>query len=368
MAMHDVHPPDLSLSQAESVDASDQLCAQVQAAQAEGRPLVIQGSGSKACYGRPVAGEVLDSRVHRGIVHYDPVELILTARAGTPLAQVEAALAAQGQYLPFEPPHLGAQATLGGCIATGLSGPRRPWAGPARDYVLGTRVLTATGKVLRFGGEVMKNVAGYDVSRLMVGAQGTLGLITEISLKVLPQPAACAGLALEMPLPHAFAKLARWGRQPLPLTAACWSAGRLYLRLEGGERSVAAARSRLGGDSVDSSFWQDLREQRLPVFQPRAGSALWRLALPANVPELTQIPGDWLYDWGGTQRWLQTSATATEIRQTAQSLGGHATCLTPGAAEPWTPLAPALARYHQRLKDQLDPRRIFNPGRLYPDL
>ncbi|MCK8688195.1 glycolate oxidase subunit GlcE, partial [Pseudomonas umsongensis] len=201
-------------------------------------PLRIQGGNSKAILGRRVTGEVLDTRSHRGIVSYDPTELVLTARAGTPLAEIEATLEASGQMLPFEPPHLGPNATLGGMVATGLSGPRRPWAGSVRDYVLGTRVITGHGKLLRFGGEVMKNVAGYDLSRLMAGSFGCLGLLTEISLKVLPKPRQCISLYLEMDTHQALSELAEWGQQPIPISAACHDGSLLHLRLEGGEGSV----------------------------------------------------------------------------------------------------------------------------------
>jgi len=234
--------------QATDQDISDALGERVRRATAEGRPLRIVGGDTKAFYGRPVEGEALSTREHRGITYYDPVELIVSVRSGTPLAELEATLADNGQMLGCEPPHFGADASVGGMVATGLSGPRRPWAGSVRDFVLGTRVITHEGHEQRFGGEVMKNVAGYDLSRLMVGAQGTLGMITEVSLKVLPKPGASQSLRLEMPLPDAQAKLAEWGRQPLPITAAAWHAGALHLRLEGGPSSVAATRERLGGE------------------------------------------------------------------------------------------------------------------------
>lgn len=245
-------------------DMSQALLEQVNQALNQRTPLRIQGSNSKAMLGNPVAGEVLDTRSHRGIVSYDPTELVLTARAGTPLREIEAALHEAGQMLPCEPPHLGPEATLGGMVAAGLSGPRRPWAGAVRDYVLGTRVITGHGKLLRFGGEVMKNVAGYDVSRLMAGSFGCLGLLTEVSLKVLPRPRQCLGLRLPMSRHEALAELAEWGQQPLPISAACHDSEALYLRLEGGEGSVQSAYRRLGGETLHNRFWSDLREQRLP--------------------------------------------------------------------------------------------------------
>ncbi|MDG9872729.1 glycolate oxidase subunit GlcE [Pseudomonas juntendi] len=345
-------------------DDSQALLEQVNQALNQGTALRIQGSGSKAMLGNPVVAEVLDTRRHRGIVSYDPTELVLTARAGTPLREIEAALHQAGQMLPCEPPHLGPDATLGGMVAAGLSGPRRPWAGSVRDYLLGTRVITGHGKLLRFGGEVMKNVAGYDVSRLMAGSFGCLGLLTEVSLKVLPRPRQCLSLRLPMGRHEALAELAEWGQQPLPISAACHHGDALYLRLEGGEGSVQSARLRLGGEALDSRFWNDLREQRMAFFNGPA--PLWRLSVPIACGELA-LPGEQLIDWGGAQRWLKSDAEAHSIREAVARVGGHATAYTPGAASS-PPLPAALMRYHQALKQQLDPQGVFNPGRLYPDL
>lgn len=348
-------------------DITADLCARVAEANAKGTPLRIVGGATKAFYGRPVDGWPLELNGHRGITHYDPVELVVSVRAGTPLAELEDALASSGQQLAFEPPHFGPRASVGGMVAAGLSGPRRPWAGAVRDFVLGTRVITHLGRELRFGGEVMKNVAGYDVSRLMAGAQGSLGVITEVSMKVLPLPAAAHSLRLELPLAHALAKLAKWGRQPVPLGGAAWRDGALYLRLEGGSRSVAANRARLGGEDLDRGFWADLREHRLPFFDHADPRPLWRLSVPNNTAPLG-IDGDWLYDWAGAQRWLRSPVPATDIRAAAARAGGHATCYTPGAAEPFHPLTSVLAKYHHQLKARMDPNGIFNPGRIYPGL
>ncbi|MHA6159882.1 glycolate oxidase subunit GlcE [Pseudomonas sichuanensis] len=345
-------------------DLSQDLLEQVNQALSLGTPLRIQGGNSKAMLGRPVAGEIVDTRGHHGIVSYEPTELVITARAGTPLMEIEAALHQAGQMLPCEPPHLGPGATLGGMVAAGLSGPRRPWAGAVRDYVLGTRLITGHGKLLRFGGEVMKNVAGYDVSRLMAGSFGCLGLLTEVSLKVLPRPRQCLSLCLPMDSRRALAALAEWGQQPLPISAACHDGEALYLRLEGGEGSVRSARERLGGDTVDNRVWGDLREQRLPFFDDPA--PLWRLSVP-NTCALLDLPGRQLIDWGGAQRWLTSNAPAQSIREQVAKVGGHATAYAPGD-DSTAPLPAALMRYHQALKRQLDPQGIFNPGRLYPDL
>lgn len=345
-------------------DMSQDLLEQVNQALAMDTPLRIQGSNSKAMLGCPVTGEILDTRSHRGIVRYDPTELVLTARAGTPLREIEAVLHEAGQMLPCEPPHLGPDASLGGMVAAGLSGPRRPWAGAVRDYVLGTRVITGHGKLLRFGGEVMKNVAGYDVSRLMVASFGCLGLLTEVSLKVLPRPRQCASLRLEMNTHQALHALAEWGQQPLPISAACHDGQALYLRLEGGEGSVLSARQRLGGEALESRFWEDLREQRLAFFDDPA--PLWRLSVPTATGPLA-LPGRQLIDWGGAQRWLKSSAAPAQLRAQLAQVGGHATAYTPGD-DSMPPLPAALMRYHRTLKQQLDPQGIFNPGRLYPDL
>lgn len=346
-------------------DASTALLEQVNQALSTGTPLRIQGSNSKAFLGRPVAGDVLDTREHRGIVSYDPTELVITARAGTPLSELLQALDDAGQMLPCEPPALG-DATLGGMVAAGLSGPRRPWSGSVRDFVLGTRLITGLGKHLRFGGEVMKNVAGYDVSRLMAGSFGCLGVLTEVSLKVLPKPRLCRSIALEMDSARALACLADWGQQPMPISAASHDGQVLRLRLEGGEGSVKAAHERLGGEAIDPAYWQQLNEQRLPFFQQT--SLLWRLCVPADTGVL-RLPGEQLIDWGGAQRWLKSDADSETIRTLTTGVGGHATCYSPGHVDsPFQPLAAPLLRYHQALKTRLDPQGIFNPGRLYAEL
>ena len=350
----------------EDFDDSQSLLEQVNQALENATPLRIQGSNSKAFLGRTTAGEILDTRSHRGIVSYDPTELVVTARCGTPLSQLTQVLDAAQQMLPCEPPSFGDGATVGGMIACGLSGPRRPWSGSVRDFVLGTRVITGQGKLLRFGGEVMKNVAGYDLSRLMAGSYGSLGLITEVSLKVLPKPRQCLSISLEMDAERALLRLAEWGQQPLPISAACHDGSRLHLRLEGGEGSVSAAHERLGGERLEACWWDDLNEQRLSFFDE--DQPLWRLSLPHNTP-LLSLPGRQLIDWGGAQRWLKSDAEAAYIRQVVDEVGGHATCFSHGLTDtPFQPLPPALMRYHRNLKQQLDPRGIFNPGRLYAEL
>jgi glycolate oxidase FAD binding subunit len=350
----------------DSADDSAALIAQVGEAIHTKTPLRIRGGDSKACLGRAVDATPIDTRNHRGIVAYDPTELVITARAGTPVAELEAVLDAAGQMLPCEPPAADGAATVGGMMASGLAGPRRPWAGSVRDFVLGCRVVTGHGKHLRFGGEVMKNVAGYDVSRLLAGSFGCLGLITEVSLKVLPKPRATLHLELEIEAADALQKLADWRRAGLPIAGACHTGVTLQLRIEGGAGSVRAAHERIGGVESDGSFWTALREHRLAFFDdPRP---LWRLSLPVAAP-LADLPGASLTDWGGAQRWLKTAAPAAALRELAQRLGGHATAFTQSASsEPFHPLPAPLLRYHRQLKRQLDPHGIFNPGRMYAEI
>ncbi|SAK47117.1 FAD-binding protein [Caballeronia hypogeia] len=348
-----------------SIDDSARLVDQVQRAIARKQPLRIHGGDSKAFLGRPVQAEALDTRSHRGIVSYDPSELVITARAGTPLAEVNAILDEAGQMLPCEPSTHGEAATIGGVVATGLAGPRRPWAGSVRDFVLGCRVVTGEGKHLRFGGQVMKNVAGYDVSRLMSGSFGCLGLLTEVSLKVLPKPRETRCLTLALEPGEAMRELSAWREAALPVSGACHVDGRLHVRLEGGTGSVRAAVERIGGEHLDACFWADLRERRLPFFDD--ARPLWRLSLPNDTP-LIDLPGAVMLDWGGAQRWLRSDASADVIRGIASAAGGHATCFSPGAAsEPFHPLAAPLMRVHRQLKQRLDPHGVFNPGRMYAD-
>ncbi len=354
-----------------STDGSEALVAAVHDAIEKRIPLAIRGGGTKSFLGRPIEARdgravPIDTSGHAGIVSYDPTELVVTARAGTRLADLEAVLDEAGQMLACEPPTFDGQATVGGMVAAALAGPRRPWAGSVRDFVLGCRVITGNGKQMRFGGQVMKNVAGYDVSRLLAGSFGSLGLITEVSLKVLPKPRATLDLALEMPAAAALPKLAGWLREGVPLAGACVENDVLRLRLEGGTGSVREAHARLGGVASDGAFWTALRALRLPFFART--EPLWRLSVPASAP-LVDLPGPTLLDWGGMQRWLKTDAPASVVREAARALGGHATCFTAGVTdEPFSPLPAPLLRVHRQLKARLDPHGVFNPGRLYAAL
>jgi glycolate oxidase FAD binding subunit len=348
-----------------------QFKARVAEASACSAPLRIRGGGTKDWYGQAMTGDVLDTRGYAGIVDYEPTELVITARGGTPLAEVEAALRQNRQMLAFEPPHFSNGATIGGVVASGLSGPRRQAAGAVRDFMLGAVLMDGRGDVLHFGGQVMKNVAGYDVSRLLAGSLGTLGLILEVSLKVLPQPVAETTLALSAAQDEAIRMLNEWGGQALPISATVWIDGVLAVRLSGAQAAVAAATTRLGGERIDDAevLWQQLREQTHPFFEEPG--ALWRLSVPSVTPPI-DLPGPQLIEWGGAQRWLKTDADAVAIRNAAKDAGGHATLFRAGHEEDkrhgvFHPLAPAVDKIHRKLKTAFDPSGIFNRGRMYPD-
>ena len=334
----------------------------------ERTPLRIVGGGSKEFYGRRDQGQVLAVGRHSGITSYEPSELVITARAGTLLTDIEAALAGKGQMLPFEPPHFGNSATLGGTIACGFSGPRRPYTGAARDFVLGVTCINGEGKVLRFGGQVMKNVAGYDISRLMVGAMGTLGVLLEISLKVLPRPKYELTLTQELGVQDAITTMNTWAAKPLPLSAACYYNRCLYLRLSGYESSVRQAANQIGGEILSTAdrFWEALREHRLDFFS--GNRPLWRLSIdPATAP--LALAGEWLLDWGGGQRWLRSDEPMALIREEVVQAGGHALLFRGGDrdGEVFHPLPPALRTIHHQLKSAFDPHGLFNPRRMTQD-
>ena len=340
-------------------------------------PLRIRGAGSKDFYGGMLAGEVLDVAGYRGIVAYEPTELYITARCGTPLAEIEAALAERGQMLAFEPPHFSG-ATLGGCVAAGLSGPRRQQAGAVRDFILGVKLIDGTGQVLDFGGQVMKNVAGYDVSRLLAGSLGTLGILAEVTLKVLPKPVAEQTLVFAVDENEAITRLNQWGGQALPISASFWHDGQLHLRLSGARAAVEAARRTLAGSAAPQRYalpaavdpgelWNSIREQSHPAF---AGAQLWRLALPSTAA-LPGLAGLRAIEWGGALRWYGSEPDA--VREAAARAGGHAVLYrAPESLRcregAFAPLAPALLALHRRLKKSFDPHGILNPGRLYAEL
>jgi glycolate oxidase FAD binding subunit len=351
----------------------EQFRSQILAAAGTKTPLRLRGGGSKDWYGNETVGELLDTRAYTGVVDYEPTELVITARCGTPLADIEALLAQHGQMLAFEPPRFGAGSTIGGVVASGLAGPRRASAGGVRDFVLGAKLMDGKGEVLKFGGQVMKNVAGYDVSRLLAGSMGTLGLILEVSLKVLPLPVCVATLRFELGEIDALRRMNEWAGQPLPLSASCWHQGMLSLRLAGAEAAVTAALARFAalggtriGDQEGAAFWDSLRDQSHPYF---SGGALWRLALPSAASAIV-LKGEQLIEWGGAQRWLKVDPVdaaggAQDIRRAVAAAGGHATLFRGGPRSGvFHPLAPAVEKINQRLRLAFDPAGIFNPGRM----
>lgn len=362
------------------MDILEQLGERIRAASAAGTPLRIRGGGSKDFYGERLEGELLETAPLAGIISYEPSELVVTVRAGTPLAELEAALSERGQCLPFEPPRFAAGATVGGMVAAGLSGPARASVGAVRDYVLGVRLINGKGELLTFGGQVIKNVAGYDVSRLMVGAMGTLGLIAEVSLKVLPVAPAEATLRFEMTQAEALRCLNTWGGQPLPLNASCWASEggtpSLHVRLRGAAAAVDAACKAMGGERQDNASaardWTMRRDQRLPWFQQRGERDLWRLSVAQTAPAM-DLPEPPLVEWHGAQRWVRAAAgDARRLREAAVRAGGHASLFALGTnrTEPegrFAPLTPPLDRIHRDLKREFDPAGIFNRGRMYPD-
>ena len=388
-------------------NALSELRERVTSAHNARRTLRLRGSGTKDFYGEAIEGELVDLRPYRGIVDYEPSELVITARCGTPLSEIEDALKDRGQFLAFEPPAFGGDPTIGGVIATGLSGPRRMYVGAARDFVLGVTLLDSRGEILRFGGQVMKNVAGFDVSRLLCGSLGILGVITEVSLKVLPQPRAEETLRFEMPAQQAVEAFNRWSGQPLPLSGAAWCNGLAWVRLSGAASAVRAAHERLGGERIGATpathWWNALRHHTHPIFK---NNTVWRLSVPDTTPTL-HLPGDPLIDWGGALRWYAYGGTADALiarddtrqsrvaehtrvpdydgtkvpplgipsltarsREIASAAEGTALCWQGHAPSTgrFHPLQPAVATLHRRLKEHFDPHGIFNPGRMIPGL
>ena len=345
------------------------LIAQVQSANETLEPLCIHGGGSKHFYGHQCVGMAVNMTSVGGIIDYEPSELVITARAGTLLSEIESVLEEENQMLAFDPPRFGENTTIGGVVAAGLSGPGRPYTGAVRDYVLGIRCLTGQGAVLKFGGQVMKNVAGYDISRLMTGAMGTLGILLEISLKVLPRPEIETGYMCRMDFVQALNQMNMLARQPLPLSAAAYDGEKLLVRLSGRRSAVESAKHKLNMEDLSDSkdFWSGLRDQNLEFFSQN-GHRLWRISVPATAPGLN-LSGDWFIDWGGAQRWLISEESSENVRQVVTGEGGHATIFkrTENKDEIFHPLPPALFKLHQNLKYAFDPNRIFNPGKMYKE-
>jgi glycolate oxidase FAD binding subunit len=348
----------------------DLLVEQVREAAAARRALRIRGGGTKDFYGRELRGEILDTRSLAGILAYSPSELVVTARAGTLLADLEARLASSGQFLPFEPPQFSGGTTLGGVVACGLSGPARQARGGLRDFVLGAQLLDGRGQVLRFGGQVMKNVAGFDVARTLAGSLGTLGVILEVSLKVLPRPQTSATHCFALEEAAALERVTGWAGRPLPISATAWSAGTLAVRLSGSLAPVRAAAASLGGEVLAptqaDALWADVRDQRAAAFG--APGPLWRITLPAGRPPL-ELARTQCFEWGGTLRWLTSDLPGTVIRAASAQLGGHATLFRASPEDKarsgvFTRRSASVAAIEGRLKAAFDPQGIFNQGRV----
>ena len=350
-------------------DLTQQLQAEILQAIAIGNSLTIKAGGSKDFYGRNVlADSILSLAQHQGIISYEPTELVIKARAGTPLKVIQQALAENRQMLAFEPPAFNDKTTLGGTIAGNFSGPRRAYTGAARDYVLGTTLFNGKAELLSFGGEVMKNVAGYDVSRLMTGALGTLGVIMEASIKVVPMPETEITLVQSVNITAALAKLHQWSGLPLPISASCFYQDRLYIRLSGIEKALDNAGKLIGSEQLNNAheFWRTIRNQSHAFFQSK--QTLWRLSLASNIPPLA-LEGESLYEWGGALRWLKSDLSPQKVRSNAHLLNSHATLYRSNYQRDavFQALPAPLLAVHQRLKQAFDPHGIFNIGRMYAE-
>jgi glycolate oxidase FAD binding subunit len=346
--------------------AFEQFVATVSKAAEASTALDIVGGRTKFFYGRQTDGEILETSAYAGIIEYEPAELVITARAGTRLSILQEALREENQMFAFEPPSFGVNSTLGGMVSAGLSGPRRPYAGAVRDAVLGVRILSGDGEALSFGGQVMKNVAGYDVSRLVTGAMGTLGLILQSSIRVAPRPQLEATLVWQLDTQAAHRRMLDLVQRPWPISAIAYDGEFLRIRLSGHDQAVAEAQTELGADATATNeYWTELNEQSLPFF--RSAKALWRLSVAPSAA--ISLDGDWLWDWGGACRWLKTSAPADQVRRAAAGTGGHAMLFRHVADDsPFAPLDTINLALHKRIKNTFDPHGIFNPARMYRGL
>ena len=364
-------------------DITTDLQAQVKQAISNQTPLYIHGGNSKQFYGNAVDATPLDISVHTGIINYDPSELCITVRAGTKLSDIETLLADNNQILAFEPPHylyssLNNQdtATIGGAIASGISGPSRAYTGSVRDSILGVNIINGDGEIANFGGEVMKNVAGYDLSRMMVRSQGTLGVILNISVRVIPKPEHNITLAFEASQSEALSYFQDLRKNTLPITATAWLNNTALIRLSASEQVLQSCKEKVKGDERlnADSFWQGVRDHTHEFFtnSKNDDKPLWRFSLPPATPEKIQLDGEELIEWSGAQRWIHSNAPANIIRDIAKSQKGYATLFNNApsdeSATRFSELEPALFTLHKQLKNQMDPQGIFNPGRIYKGL
>lgn len=342
------------------------LSASIQQASTSQQALSIQGGGSKSFYGNDISAQALDVSSNIGIVDYEPSELFITANNGTLLSDIETLLNTNNQQLSFEPPQFGDHATLGGTVACGLSGPRRPYAGSLRDCILGAHIVNGKGEHLEFGGQVMKNVAGYDASRLMCGALGTLGVITQISLRVAPKPQTELTLALDTNQAHALEIMNGWTQTQLPVSATYYYNDTLYVRIEGLETTIKKAHKEIGGEALSDShlFWSELKNHQADFFQ--TDLPLWRIIVPNNTPPLS-INNESCMEWNGGLRWIKSDDNPQHIIKQCQAVNGHTT-LFKAKSKPDDCIAnihPNLKKLHMNLKSAFDPQRILNPGRMY---
>ena len=346
-----------------------QYQAQVQEAYSSETPLCIQGGRSKAFYGRNIEAELLDVSSNSGVISYEPTELVITVRAGTTISEIKQVLATKNQMLAFEPPCFSEIATAGGMVACGLSGPRRPYTGAVRDFVLGVKCLNGKAERLNFGGQVIKNVAGYDVSRLMTGAMGTLGVLLEISLKVIPKPAYEITLTGESDLTTAIKLMNQWAGQSVPVSAASFHDNNIYIRLSGHKKAVITASNHfpLSEHAHGEYYWESLREQEHDFFSDK--KKLWRISVPSTTEKLNLV-GEWFIDWGGALRWLKTSEPNEHVRDIVTQAGGHANLFRGGDQNDdiFHPLSAGIENLHVALKNAFDPKRILNRGRIYKEL
>jgi len=352
-----------------SKDISQYLQTQILDAYKNKTALKIQAGNSKSFYGLPVTAQALDVSEHQGIISYEPTELVITARAGTRLTDIEKTLSESKQMLAFEPPAFADSATLGGTIACNFSGPRRAYSGAARDFVLGCHIINGKAEKLKFGGQVMKNVAGYDASRLMCGAMGGLGVMLDVSLKVLPRPETQITLTHQCNIHQAIKQIHQWVKQSLPVSASCYTGGQLFIRLSGNQSSVTSAKNIIGGELHNNCdiFWRNIKEQKDDFF--KSDKPLWRLSLASNTPQIN-LSGDTLYEWSGALRWLSSEEPADNIRQALDAVGGHATLFKNQTTDvdPFHPLSSGLLNIQKHLKNAFDPHNILNPGHMYKDL